>query len=67
MSKKIDNNKSMSIEESFTSLDKVLKDMDSDKCTIEKSVELYETGVKLINELTKKINKIEKDLKIVNK
>ena len=67
MSKKLENNKSMSIEESFASLDKILKEMDIDKCTIEKSVELYETGVKLINELTKKINKIEKDLKIINK
>lgn len=67
MSKKVENSKSMSIEESFTSLDKILREMDSDKCTIEKSVELYETGVKLINELTKKINKIEKDLKIINK
>lgn len=67
MSKKIENSKPMSIEESFASLDKILKEMNSDKCTIEKSVELYEAGVKLINELTKKINKIEKDLKIINK
>lgn len=67
MSKKFENNKSMSIEESFSSLDRIIKDMDSDKCTIEKSVELYETGVKLINEISKKISKIEKDIKIINK
>lgn len=67
MSKKVNDNKSMSIEESFCNLDKIIKEMDSDKCTIEKSAELYEAGVKLINDLNKKISKIEKDLKIISK
>lgn len=67
MPKKLENNKLMSIEETFLCLDKIISEMDSNKCTIEKSAELYESGVKLISDLSKKISKIEKDLKIISK
>lgn len=65
--KKLEKTKSASIEESFKSLDKIISDLDNEKCTIEKSIELYEKGSKLLNELTKKIDKIEKDLKVIGK
>lgn len=64
---KKENKKELNIEESFKSLDKIIEQMDDDKCSIEKGLELYETGVKMVNELSKKIDKIDKDLKVLNK
>lgn len=55
------------IEESFKSLDKIINQMDDEKCSIEKSLELYESGVKLVNDISKKIEKIDKDLKVLSK
>lgn len=65
MTKKVDNN--MSIEESFKAIDKIITDMDNEKCTIEKSIELYEKGIKILNDVNKKVDKIEKDLKVLSK
>ena len=65
MVKKVDNN--MSIEESFKAIDKIITDMDNEKCTIEKSIELYEKGIKILNDVNKKVDKIEKDLKVLSK
>ena len=48
-------------------LDKIISQMDDEKCSIEKSIELYENGIKLVNDISKKIEKIDKDLKILNK
>ena len=59
--------KDMSIEDSFKALDKIINQMDAEKCSIEKSIELYENGIKLVNEISKKIEKIDKDLKVLNK
>lgn len=59
--------KEVNIEESFKTLDKIIEQMDDEKCSMEKGLELYEKGVKLINELSKKIDKIDKDLKVINK
>ncbi len=67
MAKKIENLKDVSIEDSFKQLDKIISEMDSDKCSIEKSIELYEKGSKILNAVDKKIDKIEKDLKILGK
>ena len=59
--------KEPNIEESFKTLDKIIEQMDDDKCSIEKGIELYEKGVKLVNDLSKRIEKIDKDLKVLNK
>ncbi|MBR4314759.1 MAG: exodeoxyribonuclease VII small subunit [Lachnospiraceae bacterium] len=59
--------KELSIDDSFKTLDKIIEQMDDDKCTIEKGMELYEKGVKLVNDLSKRIEKIDKDLKVINK
>lgn len=56
----------LTIEESFTNLDKIISQMDDEKCSIEKSIELYEKGAKIINELNKKVIKIEKDIKVLS-
>ena len=59
--------KELSIDDLFKTLDKIIEQMDDDKCTIEKGMELYEKGVKLVNDLSKRIEKIDKDLKVINK
>ncbi len=59
--------KELSIDDSFKTLDKIIEQMDDDKCSIEKGMELYEKGVKLVNDLSKKIEKIDKELKVINK
>ena len=59
--------KEISIDDSFKTLDKIIEQMDDDKCSIEKGMELYEKGVKLVNDLSKKIEKIDKELKVINK
>ena len=52
--------KDLSIEDSFKALDKIINQMDDDKCSIEKGLELYENGVKIINDLSKRIdNKVK--------
>ena len=63
---KKDNKKELNIEESFKTLDKIIDQMDDEKCSIEKGLKLYEDGVKIINELSKKIDKIDKELKVLN-
>lgn len=59
--------KELSIDDSFKTLDKIIEQMDDEKCSIEKGMELYEKGVKLVNDLSKRIEKIDKDLKVINK
>ena len=65
--KKEVNKKDLSIEDSFKSLDKIIEQMDDEKCSIEKSLELYEKGIKLISDISNKIEKINKELKVLNK
>ena len=65
--KKCVEKKDINIEDSFKTLDKIISQMDDEKCSIEKSIELYENGIKLVNDISKKIEKIDKDLKILNK
>lgn len=64
---KKEDKKDLNIEDSFKTLDKIIDQMDDEKCSIEKGIELYEKGVKLVNELSKKIEKIDKDLRVLNK
>lgn len=66
MKKSVDK-KDINIEDSFKTLDKIISQMDDEKCSIEKSIELYENGIKLVNDISKKIEKIDKDLKVLNK
>lgn len=65
--KKEVNKKDLSIEDSFKSLDKIIEQMDDEKCSIEKSLELYEKGIKLISDISNRIEKIDKELKVLNK
>lgn len=57
--------KTQTIEDSFKAVDKIIEEMDNEKCSIEKSIELYEKGSKLLNDISKKVDKIEKDIEII--
>ncbi len=65
--KKEINKKEFNIEDSFKFLDKIIVQMDDEKCSIEKSLELYEKGIKLISDISSRIEKIDKELKVLNK
>ena len=67
MGKNDKSKKEATVEDSFKALDKIISQMDDDSCSLEKSLELYEKGVKIISDVTKKVDKIEKDLKILDK
>ena len=58
----------MTIEESFAKLDEMVRALESDEISLEDSFTLYEEGMKLlrdvngrIDELEKKIRKVEED------
>ena len=57
----------LTIEDSFSALEKIIKDLEDEKCSIEKSIELYEKGIELISSLNMKVEKIESDLNNVKK
>lgn len=57
--------KTQTIEDSFKAIDKIIEEMDNEKCSIEKSIELYEKGSKLLNDISKKVEKIEKDIEVI--
>lgn len=59
--------KDNTIENSFKELDKIIEQMSKEDCSIEKSLELYTKGTKIINEVDKKIEKIESDIKVITK
>ena len=46
----------MTFEEALTSLEEIVKKLESGKCTLEQSVSLYEDAIKLSKECTEKLN-----------
>ncbi len=57
----------LTIEDSFSALENIIKDLEDEKCSIEKSIELYEKGIELISSLNMKVERIESDLNNVKK
>ena len=58
-------NKEMTIEESFARLEGMVKALDSDEITLEESFKLYEEGMKLIKDVSGRIDLVEKKIKIL--
>ena len=54
-----DNN---TIENNFEQLENILKDMQSEKVTLEESFELYKKGIDLVKECSGQIDEIEKKI-----
>lgn len=53
------------IEENFEQLEVILKEMQSQEVTLDKSFELYNQGLKLVQECNSQIDMIEKKMKVI--
>lgn len=56
----------MKIEENFAKLEEVIKEMQSEDVTLDKSFELYKQGLNLIKDCNDQIDTIEKKIKVLN-
>ncbi len=54
-----------SIEENFEQLEAIIKEMQSEETSLDKSFELYNNGLKLIQDCNRQIDTIEKKIKII--
>ena len=52
----------MKIEERFVELDKIVKELELGELTLEKSFELYKKGMDMIKDCNKEIDKVEKQI-----
>lgn len=53
------------IEQNFEQLEEILRNMQSEDVTLDKSFELYNQGLKLVQDCNSKIDTIEKQIKII--
>lgn len=61
----MDEKKKMTIEESFAALDDMVKKLESDKISLEESFRLYEEGMKLVKDVSGRIELVEKKMQII--
>lgn len=54
------------IEQNFEEIEKIIKSMQEEDVTLDKSFELYNQGLRLVKDCTSQIDKIEKQIKIIN-
>ena len=54
------------MEEAFEELNELLTKMDSDQISLEDSFKLYQEGVQLVRYCNEKIDKVEKQIMILN-
>ena len=57
--------KASTIEENFTKLEEIIEKMESEDVTLETSFGLYSKGLKLIKDCNDKIDKVEKEMKVI--
>jgi len=60
-------NRQKSFEESFSRLEKILEKLESDDCSLEETIELYEEGLTLTKFCYDKLNNAELRIKEINK
>ena len=53
------------IEDNFEQLEDIISKMQSDRITLEQSFELYNKGLSLVQDCNNQIDKIEKQIKII--
>lgn len=64
--KTIENNTgNAGIEDNFEQLEDIISQMQSDRITLEQSFELYNKGLSLVQDCNNQIEKIEKQIKII--
>lgn len=54
------------IEQNFEEIETIIKSMQEEDVTLDKSFELYNQGLKLVKDCNSQIDKIEKQIKIIN-
>ena len=58
--------KQLSIEESFEQIDEIIANLEKGDLSLEKSFQLYNDGVKLIKNCNTQLDKVEKQIIILN-
>ena len=61
-----ENKEELSIEEMFDRLDGIMRTLEDSRSTLEESVASYEAGMRLIHACSEKIDKVEKQIMVVN-
>ena len=54
------------IEQNFEEIELIIKNMQEEDVTLDKSFELYNKGLNLVKDCNSQIDKIEKQIKIIN-
>ena len=61
-----ENKEELSIEEMFDRLDGIMRTLEDSRSTLEESFESYEAGMRLVRACSEKIDKVEKQIMVVN-
>lgn len=61
----MNNTENVGIEDNFEQLEDIISKMQSDRITLEQSFELYNKGLCLVQDCNNQIDKIEKQIKII--
>ena len=61
----MNNTENAGIEDNFEQLEDIISKMQSDRITLEQSFELYNKGLSLVQDCNNQIEKIEKQIKII--
>lgn len=61
----MNNTENVGIEDNFEQLEDIISKMQSDGITLEQSFELYNKGLSLVQDCNNQIDKIEKQIKII--
>ncbi len=61
----MNNTENVGIEDNFEQLEDIISKMQSDRITLEQSFELYNKGLSLVQDCNNQIDKIEKQIKII--
>ena len=61
-----ENKEDLSIEEMFDRLDGIMRTLEDSRSTLEESFASYEAGMRLVRACSKKIDKVEKQIVIID-
>ena len=61
----MNNTENVGIEDNFEQIQDIISKMQSDRITLEQSFELYNKGLSLVQDCNNQIEKIEKQIKII--
>ena len=62
----LEDNKEFSLEESFTRLEEIIGALEEGKISLDDSFKLYKEGVSLVKDCNSKLDKVEKEIIIIN-